>query len=91
MRFEIKFSQRAISSFDALPKDVVKKVQRVLSFLEEGEDKLVNSSMLKGGRKLYSVPITPRYRLIYSKKNNEIVVIDFIRVDQVAKIMRSEK
>lgn len=90
MSIVIKFSQRAMDSFESLPKEIQEKAHRAINLLEEGNERAIHSSVLKGGRKLYSGKINQNFRVIYSKNNNEILIVDFIKIDGISKIMRSE-
>ncbi|MEC6798465.1 hypothetical protein VXS03_15525 [Photobacterium sp. S4TG1] len=90
MSILIKFTQRAMDSFESLPTEIQEKAHRAINLLQEGKEREIHSSVLKGGRKLYSGRIDNKFRIIYSKKNKEIFIVDFIKIDGISKIMRSE-
>lgn len=79
-----------MDSFESLPTEIQEKAHRALCLLEEGNERAIHSSVLKGDRKLYSGRINHKFRVIYSKKNKEILIVDFIKIDGISKIMRSE-
>jgi len=90
MSLEVKISQRAMSSMSTLPKNVQAKAARAIDLLQSDDEKSIRPNKLKGGRNLYSGRLNNRFCIIYSKKDGSITIVDFIKVDDVSNIMRSD-
>lgn len=91
MAIVIKVSQRAMSAMESLPRDVQEKARRVVEYLKTGNERSVKPGKLKGGRGLYYGRLNNRFRIVYSKKGGRITIVDFIKIDDVAQVMRPEK
>ncbi|WP_422652286.1 type II toxin-antitoxin system RelE family toxin [Agaribacterium haliotis] len=79
-----------MKSLASLPRDVQAKARRAVEYIKSDNERSVKPNKLKGGRNLYSGSVDSKYRVIYSKSKDTITIVDIIKVDTVANVMRSE-
>lgn len=86
----VRVSQRAMQAMESLPRDVQAKARRVVEYLKTGNERSVKPCLLKGGKGLFYSTLNANFRIVYSKKQDVITIVDFVNVENVSKIMRSD-
>ncbi|ELA8137666.1 type II toxin-antitoxin system RelE family toxin [Vibrio parahaemolyticus] len=84
----VKVSQRAMKAMESLPRDVQEKACRAVELLKTDNERSVKPQQLKGGRGLFYGRLNTRFRIVYSKKQDEITIVDFVDVENISKVMR---
>lgn len=87
----VLMSQKAINSFARLPPNIQSRARRAFEYLRVGDEKSIKPFKLKEGRNLYHGRLTDKYRIIYSKSQNSITIVDFINIEDVSQVMRSDE
>ena len=86
----VSVSQKALKAMESLPKDIQVKARRAVEYLKTDNERSVKPSKLNFGRNLFSGRLNDKYRIIYSKFENNIVIVDFIKIDTISTVMRSD-
>lgn len=87
----ITISQRAMKAMETLPGYIHVRVRRAVEHLKTDNDMAIKPTKLQGNRNLYIAKLDNIYRIIYSRSNESVNIVDIIRMDKVSSIMRSDE
>lgn len=87
---EVIITQKAMKSFDRLPPDIHDIAEKTIKYLMHNEEHFLNPAKIKGSRDLYNGRISNDYRIIYSKENERIYIVDIIKIGAISGVMRRD-
>ncbi|ELZ4290030.1 TPA: hypothetical protein MIR57_27945 [Klebsiella pneumoniae] len=87
----VTISQRAMKAMETLPRDIQVRARKAVEYLKTDNDMAIKPAKLQGNRNLYIAKLKNNYRIIYSRSNESVNIVDIISMDKVSSIMRSDK